>query len=177
VLSALRANDADAEDVRAALASMETLNRDAAHEIARINAGLDAEDRPVHACTDVTGFGLLAHASEMAGSAFTILLDAESLPLLHGASEAAQKFYATAGGQRNRNYLAGKVDTGNVSAHLAEIAYDPQTSGGLLIAVDPLRADELCAAIRSSGGINQEAAIIGAIAPRKPEGCYSVELL
>jgi selenide,water dikinase len=134
---------------------MERLNRYAAEKFASY---------PVHACTDVTGFGLGVHASEMAADRHTLLIDGASLPLLEGALGFAENYYATAGGQRNRNFLAGKIDIAAVSAALQEIIFDPQTSGGLLIAVAAESAQELCDAIRKD---DPDAAIIGEVIDRE----------
>jgi selenide,water dikinase len=181
ILSAQRAGDVRPADVRGAERSMERLNRYAAEKMLAINGGSDG-DRPIHACTDVTGFGLLAHAAEMAGDDRTLLINGDSLPILPGAAEAAKNFYATAGGQRNRNHLAGDghgvpaVSTKGCPAWLEEVCYDPQTSGGLLIAVTASRADELCTAIRSGQNGDPSAAIIGAV-ERKDKDGYKVGLL
>ncbi len=141
-------------EVDAALASMQRLNKYAAEKMAGF---------PVSACTDITGFGLAAHAAEMAGEAHTIYLDAASLPLLPGALFAAGEFLATAAGQRNRNHMAGRVDVSALSPAMSEVVFDPQTSGGLLISVPAAEADALCAAIRKD---DPAAAVIGTVAKR-----------
>ncbi|MDR2158649.1 MAG: selenide, water dikinase SelD, partial [Treponema sp.] len=100
IMAALRAGEVPADIAAAAVASMERLNRYAAEKLA---------GRAVHGCTDVTGFGLAVHAAEMAGAAHTLIIDGASLPLLPGALGYAENFYATAAGQRNRNYIEGKA--------------------------------------------------------------------
>src|SRR5205807_7996354 len=90
--------------------------------------------------TDVTGFGLLGHAWEMAErSGVGIELDADALPLYPGALEAAEAGVRTGGDARNRAHLEGRVTT-SVPAALEALAFDPQTSGGLLAAVSPAMA-------------------------------------
>jgi selenide,water dikinase len=104
---------------------MRTLNRDAADLL-----------RPFqpNAVTDVTGFGLLGHAREMATrSGVHIRIEAEQLPALAGALEAARAGVSTAGTRNNKAYAP--VDDAGVAAELVELAYDPQTAGGLLVSL------------------------------------------
>jgi len=126
VSTALKRRKASAASVRAAVASMIELNKVASAAMRRF---------PVHACSDVTGYGLLGHAFEMAdGSHVTVVLDARKMPLLPGARRLAEQGHLTGGCRRNRDYLKDKVVIApGVSSALAEIAFDPQTSGGLLI--------------------------------------------
>ena len=120
----------DEASTAAATAVMRTLNRSAAERLAALG---DAGGP--HAVTDVTGFGLLGHAWEIADrSGVTVRLDAASLPLYPGALAAAQAGTRTGGDARNRTYLAGHIRS-SVSAELEALAFDPQTSGGLLAAV------------------------------------------
>ena len=89
-----------------------------------------------HAVTDVTGFGLLGHGWEMAErSGVTLRFDAAALPLYPGALAAAERGTRTGGDARNRAHLEGRV-TSTASPALEALGYDPQTSGGLLAAVD-----------------------------------------
>jgi selenide,water dikinase len=155
IQAGLRAGEAGTDTVRGALDSMERLNRYAAEKF----AGFE-----VHACTDVTGFGLAVHAAEMAGDRFSLVMDGDSLPLLGGALGLAEEFYATAGGQRNRNFMAGKVETGALGAAMEELVFDPQTSGGLLIAAAAADAEALLKAIARD---DPAAAIIGEVCRRQ----------
>ncbi|MDR0582792.1 MAG: selenide, water dikinase SelD [Treponema sp.] len=155
VMAALRADRAGPDIVQAAADSMERLNRWASEKIA---------NGRVHGCTDVTGFGLAAHAAEMAGASHTLVIDSASLPLLPGALGFAENYFATAAGQRNRNFMAGKIDMAGVSAAMQEIIFDPQTSGGLLISAAAETAGELCDAIRQD---DPAAAIIGEVVERE----------
>jgi selenide,water dikinase len=155
IMAALRGGQAAQGTVKAATDSMERLNRYAAEKFASY---------PIHACTDVTGFGLGVHASEMAAAAHTLLIDDASLPLIEGALGFAEDYYATAAGQRNRKFLEGKIDISGVSAALQEIIFDPQTSGGLLVSVAAEAAQGLCDAIRRD---DPAAAIIGEVIDRE----------
>lgn len=109
----------------------------------------------VHACTDVTGFGMLGHMSEMAtGSDVEITLHVDDVDLIPEAYEFAQMGLLPAGMYRNRNFAEKYVDAGETELAKQDMLYDPQTSGGLLIAVDPADADamyeELKAAVPSA---------------------------
>jgi selenide, water dikinase len=104
---------------------MRTLNRDAADLLRSFDP---------NAVTDVTGFGLLGHAHEMAArSGVRIELDSSRLPALAGALDAARAGVSTAGTRNNRAYAV--VEVGDVAPELVELAYDPQTAGGLLISL------------------------------------------
>ena len=121
----------DGASTAAAIAVMRTLNRAAAERLTALGEGGGP-----HAVTDVTGFGLLGHAWEMAErSGVAVRLDAAALPLYPGALAAAQGGTRTGGDARNRTYLADHVRS-SVSPELEALAFDPQTSGGLL-AADP----------------------------------------
>ena len=112
-------------DAAEAVRWMRTLNRAAADAV-----------RPVmpNAVTDVTGFGLLGHAYEMASrSSVRLLLEAQRLPALAGALDAARAGVSTAGTRNNRAYAP--VEAGDVAPELVELAYDPQTAGGLLVSL------------------------------------------
>jgi selenide,water dikinase len=120
-------------DKAAAVARMRTLNRGAAE-------ALDTLDPPPHAVTDVTGFGLLGHAWEMAErSGATLRLDGASVPVYTGARAVAEAGVRTGGDARNREHLGGHVASSAPEA-LEALAFDPQTSGGLLAAVTPAAA-------------------------------------
>lgn len=155
ILAAARAGLARPDEYRATVAAMERLNRYAAEKLPR---------HPVSAVTDVTGFGLLAHAAEMAGEGATLTFDFDSLPVLPGAVEHAAAYLATAAGQRNRNHLAGKIDVGQIAPAGQELLFDPQTSGGLLISVPAEHAEALCWEIRAN---DPDAAIVGQVTARE----------
>jgi selenide,water dikinase len=137
VATALKNEQANEEDVAAATASMLALNR-AAAETARTAGG-------VHAATDITGFGLLGHAAEMAEkSGVALRLTASAVPLLPGVETYARAGQIAGGLRRNRAYFethAGGIRfTAGIDDTLQTILFDPQTSGGLLFAVAPARA-------------------------------------
>jgi selenide,water dikinase len=163
VMAALRAGEAGEAQVQAAADSMERLNRWAAEKAAGM-ARDNAQARLIHACTDITGFGLAVHAAEMTGGTHTLAIDSGSLPLLPGALGFAENYFATAAGQRNRNFMDRKIEMTGVSAAMQEIIFDPQTSGGLLIAAAPEAALKLCDAIRKD---DPAAAIIGEVVERE----------
>ena len=103
----------------------------------------------VHACTYVTGFGLLGHACEMAqGSGVELELRVEDIDLIPEAVELAHMGILPAGMYRNRAFAEGEVDAGVTELCKQDLLYDPQTAGGLLMAVDPADADALLAELR-----------------------------
>ena len=120
------ASDADRD---AAYRHMATLNALAGREV--------CASEHVHACTDVTGFGLLGHAFEMAaGSGVAIRLFADALPLMDGARQLAEMGILPGGAHRNFEYVKPSLSVSpNVATALTDIAADPQTSGGLLVAL------------------------------------------
>lgn len=136
--------DSDA-GLAAAIASMLTLNRHASH-LARAAA--------VHAMTDVTGFSLVGHASEMAmQSGARLVIEAGNVPLLTDAYRFAAAGAVTGGGSRNREQLGERVLlSDDLDDALGQLLYDPQTSGGLLIAVSEEDAETLRAQIEAENG-------------------------
>ena len=162
VMAAARGGEASAEQYQAAADSMERLNKYAAEKLAgyRINA-----------VTDVTGFGLAVHAVEMAGQERSLIINADSLPALPGALDFAGGFLATAASLRNRDHLEGRIELGRISAPLAELIFDPQTSGGLLISLPAAEAEELLADLSD---IEPAARLIGLVTER--EACPLVVL-
>jgi selenide,water dikinase len=133
VTTAAMQDKASPQHLQAAIESMTMLNRHAAHVARRAQA---------HALTDVTGFSLLGHAFEMAAAGGVCLrLNASAVPLLPGALDYAAQGILTGGAARNRAYLAGKVRIAKgIPEPLEHVLFDPQTSGGLLIAVAPTQA-------------------------------------
>ncbi len=144
ISTALKKGKASKESVDDAVRSMTTLNA---------AAGTVMRKYPVHACSDITGFGILGHALEMAsGSGVTLVIEAAKMPLLHGAPRLAEKGYLTGGCKRNRDYLDDKMAIEpSVREGLVEIAIDPQTSGGLLIAVAKRQAAKLLDELHDAG--------------------------
>jgi selenide,water dikinase len=154
VSTALKRGAASPRSVKAAVASMARLNKVASLAMRRFT---------VHACSDVTGYGLLGHAQEMAaGTDVTIELHARALPLLPGALRLAELGHLTGGCRRNREYLTGKVSVDpRLRQGLVELAFDPQTSGGLLIALPQAAAVALVAHLHDEG--IADAAIVGRV--------------
>jgi selenide,water dikinase len=152
ISTALKKGKASKESVDAAVASMSTLNA-AASKVAR--------KFPVHACSDITGFGILGHALGMAsGSSVTLVIESMKLPLLHSAPRLAEKGYITGGCKRNREYLQDKITIeSSIREGLVEVAIDPQTSGGLLIAIAKRHAAKLLEELQAAGA--KEAAEVG----------------
>ncbi len=146
IATALKFGRAPADAVQAAVASMTALNRTAADAIQTLPAGA------VHACTDVTGFGLLGHASEMAaGSGCTIRIDVEQVPLLDGA-RALVHGNIPGGGRTNRQYFgAGAEIADGIDPDLLDLLFDPQTSGGLLVAINPAFEAQATEVLRRTG--------------------------
>ena len=103
----------------------------------------------VHACTDVTGFGLLGHACEMAqGSDVEMELRVADIDLIGEAVELAKMGLLPAGMYRNRTFAEPWVDAGDTELCKQDVLYDPQTAGGLLMVVDPADADALYAELK-----------------------------
>ncbi len=130
------------EGMALAVRLMTTLNRAAREAMVKYR---------VHACTDVTGFALLGHAVEMAqGSDVELHLDVNAIDLIPEALELARMGVLPEGMYRNRRFAEPHVDAGGTELARQDMLYDPQTSGGLLIAVDPADADALYAELRDA---------------------------
>ena len=151
ICTANRVGEAAPDQMEGAIRSMTTLNKTAA-EI--------AHKYEVHAATDVTGFSFLGHLHEMMGDKLSCVIDAHAVPVLPGAWEAADACLYTAAGQRNRNHTGPFVRFENVPFPMEEILFDPQTSGGLLLAAAPQDAAALEQELRAAG---LPAAIVGEI--------------
>ena len=152
--TANRVGEAAPEHMAAAISSMTTLNKTAA-EISRRYT--------VHAATDVTGFSFLGHLHEMMGGRLSCKINARAVPVLPGAEKAADDFLYTAAGQRNRNHTGPFVRFEGVPFAMEEVLFDPQTCGGLLLAVDPAEASALEKELQSAG---LPAKIVGEIVSR-----------
>ena len=152
--------------ILATAAKQDKISQDEFSEAVRSMAELNksardaAEGIQVNACTDITGFGLIGHASEMAkASGVTLNFLASDLPILGGALELAKMGAVPGGAGRNEKHMEGAAHVGgNVSPELKAVLFDPQTSGGLLFSVPEPFADKLVASLRSS---NVLAAVVG----------------
>jgi len=155
--TALKRGKLSAERSMTLIDSMTLLNRDAS-ELMLLH--------DPHACTDVTGFGLLGHGNEMAeGSDATIVFHSPAIPFLDGARECVERGFLTGGGKNNEKFLASRVSIApSVDATTQALLYDPQTSGGLLVAVAPAHAQLLLAQLKPN---HPHAAIIGEVVARR----------
>jgi len=144
--TALKRDLATAADISAAVTSMATLNAGAARAMRATGGG-------VHAATDVTGFGLLGHLRNMlVASGLAAELDAAAVPLFSNAVALAERGAIPGGSKRNRDTLSPDVKFGaDVPEAIRVLLFDAQTSGGLLIAVDPDRAGALIATLEREG--------------------------
>ena len=134
VCTAARVGEASWAALDEAVSSMTMLNKYAA-EICR--------NYEIHGCTDVTGFGFLGHLREMLDGKLSCQIWADRIPVIREAAEYADEFLLTAAGQRNRNFAEGYVEFCGIPFSMEEILFDPQTSGGLLIAAPSDSAEKL----------------------------------
>jgi selenide,water dikinase len=143
ISTAIKGEMADADVIAEAVRWMTTLNRSAAELMAECHA---------HAATDVTGFGLLGHASEMArGAGVTIRLNLPDIPLMTGVLELAADGMLPAGCYRNREHYLPFISAETLGGDALLPLFDPQTSGGLLIALAPEEADRFMASAAERG--------------------------
>ena len=151
VTTGIKQGVAPREAVDAALASMRTLNAGAREAMLRAGA---------HACTDVTGFSLLGHLSHVArASGVTVRVDSARVPLLPGALDLSRQGVGPGGTGRNRDYFGAFVSLApGVEEALVSILFDPQTSGGLLIALPGQNVEALLQDLTAQG---LTAALIG----------------
>ena len=149
--TANRVGEASAEAMEAAIASMTTLNKYAAQ---------CCRAYEIHACTDVTGFSFLGHLHEMMDGAHSCRIEARAVPVFSEALRHADEFLLTAAGQRNRNHTGPFVRFENVPFAMEEVLFDPQTSGGLLVALPKEQAAALVEDLRRGGA---PAAVVGEV--------------
>ncbi len=146
--------------VKKACEIMQALNKTASELLQEVG---------VNACTDITGFGLLGHAFEMAkGSEVAISINAKKVPILEGIYELAKPDVVPGRSYVNKEFLKDSAEfSEDVPVELQEILFDPQTSGGLLISVEASKSDLLLSKLHDADV--KEAAIIGEVL-RKPSG-------
>jgi len=154
VNTAIKGGLASDEIIERVTRLMAALNRDAAEVMSQY---------PVHGCTDITGFGLLGHMAEMVCEMpFGIRLMSRDIPILPEAVEYAGMGLVPAGAYKNREFRECMVDfASSVDRLVQDILFDPQTSGGLLIGVDPDSAGDLAAELKRKG--IEAAAVIGEV--------------
>ena len=159
ISTAIKRGAADFSWIRAAIHSMTTLNKAAAEVV--ISGGFE-----VHGMTDVTGFGLIGHAREVArGSDVSLRIHASHIAVLPGALECVRKGYVPGGLKANRQFTEGCVESSeDVAPDLLTLLFDPQTAGGLLISVAATDAERLLVALQGAG---VAAAEIGEVIPKQ----------
>ena len=141
---------------KAVLASMKKLNRDACEVLKKFE---------VHACTDVTGFGLGGHATEMAvASDRTVVIDTEKLPVLPDVKEFASMGLIPGGAYRNREFAEKTGVKSSAVLWREDLVFDPQTSGGLLAAVPERDVPEIMKRLDAAG---LQAGVIGEVVDRR----------
>jgi len=158
--TAIKGGLASVEVIKNITRLMAALNKDAAEVMS---------DYPVHACTDITGFGILGHMAEMVvDSKFGIEIWADKIPVITEARDYAGMGLVPAGAYKNREFRESMVDfAASVDRLTQDILFDPQTSGGLLICVESESAEDLEKSLKKNG-IN-DAAVIGEVL-KKPAG-------
>ena len=140
--SAMKADLCSKESTELAMRLMTTLNKNGRDAMVKYR---------VHACTDVTGFALMGHLLEMAqGSDLRAEVEVSAVDLIPEALEFARMGVLPAGMYRNRTFAEQWVDAGQTEIAVQDMLYDPQTSGGLLMAVDPADADALLAELKGA---------------------------
>jgi selenide,water dikinase len=146
IATAIKFVRATSEATTAAIASMLTLNRAAASVLAQQPAGV------VGGCTDITGFGLIGHGSEMANaSGVTLVIESAAVPMFPGV-QALVKGNTTGGGKTNREHFStGILLASTVDDATQALLFDPQTSGGLLVSIAPAQADAVRGALDAAG--------------------------
>jgi selenide,water dikinase len=158
ITTALKKDRASAESLAAAIAAMSTLNAAAAAALQEIDEKEQAA-KPIHAVTDVTGFSLLGHAREMALGdpahglePVSFEIDYASFSYFPGAVEAAREGHLSAGLKNNRAFVGecAEFET-NVPSEYQDLLFDPQTSGGFLVAIAPDHADSTLSAFARHG--------------------------
>jgi selenide, water dikinase len=158
ISTAIKKGEAEPAWIDAAVKSMTTLNKKAAEV-------LEQKEIIVHAMTDVTGFGLIGHAREIAlASDVSLSFETQNIPILEGAFECVRAGYIPGGLKNNRDFAECLVgfDEG-VPEDLRALLFDPQTAGGLLISVEKMQADRLARAMNDAG---LTAARIGEVLPQ-----------
>ncbi len=144
IATALKGGMASEEAVRKIVESMVALNRKASESMQAFGA---------HACTDITGFGFIGHASEMIlASHVGMVIRSKEIPIFSEAIEYTKLGLIPGGAHSNRQFYSCRVEVhSNVPSFLTDILYDPQTSGGLLISLPPSEADRLVETLKKEG--------------------------
>ncbi len=154
IATAIKAGLDDVEVIDCFIKSMGMLNKYAADIMLKYN---------ISACTDVTGFGLVGHLLEMIeGNGYSVIINSANLPLLNGAVENASMGFIPGGLYRNKSYAGEKcVITNEIKREIADLVFDPQTSGGLLISLPRVEAEDMVKEMKQAGITH--ASIIGEV--------------
>ena len=162
--TAVKAGMVDKETVARVTKSMAALN-DRASEL--------MQEAGVHACTDITGFGLIGHAVQLAqNSQIGIIINVDTIPFFPEASEFARQGLCPAGLHRNREFYSPCTEMSDeIAVNMQDILFDPQTSGGLFISLEPEKAGLLLDRLKQAGV--EDATIIGEVVG-KPAGTVTV---
>ncbi len=152
IASGIKEQRAAPEIAAAAVESMSSLNKSACEAMLEVGA---------QAATDVTGFGFIGHLVQMLGDGLGAEIEYSAVPLLEGAVELADAGVLPGGSRRNIEHLGELVDDGSLAGGRRDVLFDAQTSGGLLIALDPERADRLLELLAEAGVAG--AALVGRV--------------
>ncbi len=161
--TAIKADMTTVAQYNAAVHTMTTLNKYAIEAI---------RDLDISACTDITGFGFLGHAYEMAkGSGTSLEIDSSSIPLLEGAEDLASMGIIPAGMYANKRHVETEIkELNSIASVIMDLLYDPQTSGGLLIAISKKDVDE--AASRLIKLCKNPWAVVGRVTEKRAYSIY-----
>lgn len=160
--TAMKENLLDENISKKVIETMTHLNKYAAKSFDEIN---------VNSVTDITGFGLLGHALEMAkASNVSIEIDSSEVPILEGAISMANMGIIPAGMYKNKDYISKDVLVSDIDTAIEDILYDPQTSGGLLVSVSEENAEKLVSSMLKNGSL--EAKIIGTVKEKSDKFIY-----
>lgn len=145
-----------------AVHTMTTLNKYAMEALAEVK---------IHACTDITGFGIIGHSKELAeGSGVSVELFSEQMPVIDGAEDLAKMGIIPGGMYTNRKYMETAVESRCENEAMLDIMYDPQTSGGLLISIPEDQREKALSALKKSG--KTPFAEVGRVIERKEKSLY-----
>lgn len=147
----------------------EMASEQAGREVIRVMTALNkkaketAQNFTVHACTDVTGFGLLGHCAEMAEASRAVIdIRVDEIAFMEGAKAYAEMGLIPGGAYRNQRHVSGVLDTSGVDEVYVDLLSDPQTSGGLLIAVPEEEADALLRAL-DAADLGTKVSVVGKV--------------
>jgi selenide,water dikinase len=154
ISTALKGGMASEESVQKMVESMVSLNQKASEVMQAFGT---------HACTDITGFGFIGHALEMAiASRVGMVIQSKNIPVFPGAMEYAKMGFLPGGAHSNRQFFSCRTDVhSHVPPLLIDLLYDPQTSGGLLISLPSSNAEKLMTMLKKEG--NKDASIVGEV--------------